>query len=163
MTIALAVTVERRRARIGPLSDGEEWVRQISKDATTIGATIRTASADGRTLASNGERQSIANGSSASIASNRAPPNARIIVLTPALVPRGAVRRTLGYTVSTIFPMCWLDSIRACAAAACLSGYVESITGFTLPAATSGQTLASSALAILPLSATERGRRPEPV
>ncbi len=51
-------------------------------------------------------------------------------------------------TTSTILPMCWLDSMRAWAAAASLSGNVPSITGRTLPAATSGQTLASIARAI---------------
>ena len=36
--------------------------------------------------------------------------------------------------------MCSLDSIRACASAAFASGKVLKITGFTLPAASSGQT-----------------------
>ena len=58
---------------------------------------------------------------------------------------------------STILPICALDSMRACAAAACASGKVLSITGFTLPAAISGQTFASTARAIAALSATERG------
>src|SRR6185312_469375 len=73
------------------------------------------------------------------------------------------VRLTHPHTVSTILPMCWLDSMRACAAAASASWNVLSITGRTLPVATNGQTRVSIARAIAVLSALARERSVEPV
>ena len=54
--------------------------------------------------------------------------------------------------------MCWLASMRAWAAAASSSLKVESITGFTVPAAISGSTLLSIARAIAALSTVARAR-----
>jgi hypothetical protein len=51
-----------------------------------------------------------------------------------------------------ILPMCWLDSMRLCAAPASSSGYTASITGLTLPDAISGHTIRSSSRAIWALA-----------
>src|SRR5712671_5236126 len=76
-----------------------------------------------------------------------------------ALFGQNGVRH--GETTSTILPIWALVSILACAAAACASGKVLSIRGFTLPAAISGSTCCSTARAIAPLSGTERARSVE--
>lgn len=71
--------------------------------------------------------------------------------------------RTVYPVVSTILPICRLDSIRRCASAASASGKIRSITGRIFPVSISGQIFSSSARAIAALSATERGRKVEPV
>src|SRR5262249_55260464 len=65
--------------------------------------------------------------------------------------------------VTRILRTCGLVSMRACAAAACASGNVLSISGLTRPAAISGSTCSSTARAIAPWSGIERARRVEPV
>src|SRR6476469_5009959 len=78
---------------------------------------------------------------------------------------RGAERRSnlLGHCASSlvtskILPICALDCISRCAAAASASGKVRSMTGRTFPASISGQTLSRKLRAIAALSATGRGQ-----
>jgi hypothetical protein len=61
------------------LSDRDLRARQVSKPATDTDATISTTNANGRTLASSGDRQSTANGSSARSSRSRMTPNASAI------------------------------------------------------------------------------------
>ena len=68
------------------------------------------------------------------------------------------------HTVSTILPMCSLDSISACAAAASASGNVRWISGRTAPAFEQRPHLARAAPPqSAPFSSTVRGRSVEPV
>ena len=62
-----------------------------------------------------------------------------------------------------ILPMCALDSISACAAAASASGNTRWITGFSSPRANSGHTFARSDCAISALRACGLARSVEPV
>jgi hypothetical protein len=52
-------------------------------------------------------------------------------------------------TFNTIFPMCWLLSIRVCAAAVSANANSWSIIGAILPTLSSGQTCSRNCFAIL--------------
>src|SRR5262249_27661640 len=72
--------------------------------------------------------------------------------------------RLFSYAMVRIsFPMCMLDSMPRCAAAASRSGNVAWMTGLTAPDSMSGQRCSWTARAIAPLSATGRARSVEPV
>src|SRR5262249_36674464 len=66
-------------------------------------------------------------------------------------------------TVSTILPMCALDSMSACAFEASPRGKVLWMIALILPDSISGQTFSRRLRAIAPLNSTERGRSAEPV
>src|SRR6266702_4573266 len=66
------------------------------------------------------------------------------------------------YTVSTILPICRLDSISSCAPAASASGKVLWTTALILPRSMSGQIFSRRFFAIAPLNSTGRGRSAEP-
>ena len=83
--------------------------------------------------------------------------------------PSGVLRvfadidRLFQETRNRILPVCWLDSINACACAASASGSAVCVTTRILPLAMCGHTCASSSRATRALKASGRVRSVEPV